>query len=181
MQKNKKRKTYSIWALVRRRNPTLPKEEKWEERVPSEPMDLDTATKALTKANSKKTSEIKGGIEYQTSYFLRRNMEHIQNILPTQFAHQIEPEAREDEYEEIQKVIKEELGETEFETDITGGIETKCNTEIFGEEIFEEEEEEEEEIKKKYPEDPIVLIPSSTLGEPAEITTTSNWTEIATM
>ena len=167
MQKNKKRKTYSIWALVRRRNPTLPKEEKWEERVPSEPMDLDTATKALTKANSKKT--------------LRRNMEHIQNILPTQFAHQIEPEAREDEYEEIQKVIKEELGETEFETDITGGIETKCNTDIFGEEIFEEEEEEEEEIKKKYPEDPIVLIPSSTLGEPAEITTTSNWTEIANM
>ena len=166
MQKHKK--TYSIWALVRKRNPALPTEEKWEHKVQSEPMDLDTATKALTKANSKKTSEIKEGIEYQTSYFLRRNMEHIQNILPHQFAHHPEPETKEDEYEEIQKVIKEELGETELETDVT--------TDIFGEEIVEEEE---EEVEKKYPEDPIVIIPSSTLGEPAEITTTSKWTEVA--
>lgn len=147
-----KAKSYTIWAIIRKRTPGE-KETKWQYRV-SRPMNLEMASKLLKIKNQEdKESRTEGGIEYQTSFTMRKSMESIENILPMQFQtkedmkDRKEIEVDEREFEELNN-----LRDSGFDDEIIIPVDA-------------------EKIKKKHPHDPILLIPSEIAGEPAEITT----------
>ena len=72
-------KSYQIWALVRNRTPGE-KEDKYEYSV-SESMSFQAASRMLVLKNmtDNKTAN-RGGIEYHTSFNMRKYMETIENI-----------------------------------------------------------------------------------------------------
>ena len=135
-----KLKSYTVWALVRKRTPGE-KETKYEYKE-SLPMKLTTANRVLKLRNKlDKKTETKGGIEYQTSFILRKSMEKIENIWPEHSS--INKDSRWDEREFEDSGVHEEEPEP-FNA---------------------------ENLKKKYNTDPIIITPAETPGNPATITT----------